>query len=149
MKKHYPVFLIALLIISISANANPYMPDLYSSKSNGVIWALAAFPSLLIEYLIVRLLLSPQVKLRIALRLFFIINLITFPITQFLGQFFIWFAELVPLICEPIMYEGRLGRAGIKVPKLRLKIVIANLISFALGIIFYRIIPILYKRWYI
>ena len=149
MRKIYFIISILILIIFFDSSvfANPYMPDLYSSKSNSVIWALVAFPSLMIEYLIVRILLSPQVKFWRAFRLFFVINLITFPITQILGMSFIWFAELVPLICEPIMYEGRLRMANIVVPRLRQKIVIANLISFALGIIFYRIIPILNRMW--
>jgi hypothetical protein len=148
MKKYHNKiqFLISIILIGCFLHANPYMPDLYSSKSNGVIWALVAFPSLLIEYLIVRILLSPQVKFGGALSSFFIINLITFPITQFLGQFLIWFAELVPLILEPVMYKNCLQ--GIKVPKLKSKIIAANLISFGLGVLFYQVIPILYRTYY-
>ncbi len=145
MKKHYLIILIVLLIGSYTY-ANPYMPDLYSSKSNGVIWILVASTSLMIEYLIVRILLSPQVKFRRAISSFLVINLITFPFTQILGQFIVWFAELFPLICEPLMYENRLK--DIEVPNLRLKIVSANLVSFILGILLYQLIPILHRQYY-
>ena len=125
-----------------SVHANPIVPDLYGMSGDGALWGLIATSAILIEYLVVRWLLNPWVKFRHVLPAFLIINLVTFPFTQFLGFMFVWLAEILPLAIEPPMYKWYFRRVGVEVPGLRAKIIGANLASFVVGVVMYHVIVI-------
>lgn len=84
--------------------------------------------------------------LRRVLPVFLLVNLITFPITQFLGLFLIWFAEIFPLTIEPILYRKHLKKKGIEIEGLTKIIVTANLISFVVGIVLVALFEMLPSR---
>jgi len=63
----------------------------------------------LIEYVAIRIMLKGQMRFRHVLPAFFIIYLITVPVTHILGLFLIWLAELCPLMCEPLAYRWSLA----------------------------------------
>ncbi|MBN2704734.1 MAG: type II secretion system protein GspG [Pontiellaceae bacterium] len=129
--------LTALLVVwttrSVFANPILVFPNLYGI-SETIAPLFVAPTALLIEYIAVRFFLRKWMPLRRVLPVFFLVNLITFPITQILGSFLVWFAEIFPLTVEPILYRKHLKKKRIEVPGLTRKIVTANLISFIVGI---------------
>lgn len=143
-KLNIAVLTVAFIVGGASSTyANPIMPDLYGMSGDGALWALIAPSAILIEYLVVRWLLHPWVKFRHVLPAFLIINLVTFPLTQFLGIMIVWLAEFLPLWLEPSMYRWYFGKIGVEVPALRARIVGANLASFAVGVVAYQLIAII------
>ncbi|NLX26606.1 MAG: hypothetical protein GXY61_11740 [Lentisphaerae bacterium] len=102
--------------------------------------------ALLIEYLAVRCLLRKWLTFRGVLPVFVCVNLITFPITQILGSFLVWFAEIFPLTVEPILYRKHLKKKGIEVLGLTKIIVASNLISFLVGIVLVALFEMLPSR---
>ncbi|MBN2685207.1 MAG: type II secretion system protein GspG [Pontiellaceae bacterium] len=141
--------LTALLVVwttrSVFANPILVFPNLY-----GISETIAPFfvapTALLIEYIAVRLFLRKWMPFRRVLPVFILINLITFPITQILGLFLVWFAEIFPLTVEPILYRKHLKKKGIEVPGLTKIIVTANLISFLVGIALVALFEIIPNR---
>lgn len=127
----------ALLLVwttrSVFANPILVFPNLYGISETTAPFFVAPM-ALLIEYLAVRLFLRKWMPFRRILPAFILVNLITFPITQILGSFLVWFAEIFPLTIEPILYRKHLKKKGIEVLGLTSKIVKANLISFLVGI---------------
>lgn len=98
--------------------------------------------ALLIEYLAVRWFLRKWVKFRYVLPGFILINFVTFPLTQILGAIIMWLAEFLPLWLEPVLYRGYFRKFEIEVPRLKTRIIGANLISFTIGVIAYTAIAI-------
>jgi prepilin-type processing-associated H-X9-DG protein len=129
-----------LLGLAMDAQANPVATDLYGISGRIELWAIIAPFAMLIEFLAVRRLLSPQVKFRHILVAFIFINAITFPITQMLGLMFGWLAEIFPLAIEPMMYQRHMDKFGVAVPNLSRKIIGANLVSFFVGVVAYTVI---------
>ena len=123
--------------LAATTRANPLFPDLYGFKDDVGLLALAALSALLIEYLVIRRLLHPRVGIRRGLGAFLWINGVTFSITHVLGCGFSWFAELFPLGVEPWMYRKGLGEAGRGVRWLGTRVVVANLVSFVVGLAYY------------
>ena len=143
---------VLILALPIAVYANPYMPDLYrnlNKEGNDILSFLTASVSLLLEYLVVRRLLSPQVELGYVLPAFVVINVVTFPLTLFVGLFIGWFAELIPLLLEPVLYREFFQRIKVEVPHLTIKIVAANLFSFLFGLVaYYHIFPYIKVTFY-
>lgn len=134
---------IMIVLIVESANANPVMVDLYGVSGDGALWMGIASSALLIEFLAVRWFLRKWVKLSHVLSAFILINLITFPLTQILGTVFIWLAEILPLALEPVLYRRFCRKIGVEVPRLGMRIIAANLISFLIGVAWYTGIALL------
>ena len=80
------------------------------------LFILIAFSALLLEFLVTRRLLCPQVGFRHALSAFLVIHLVSFPITTILSSGFFWFAEIFPLVAEPPMYRWYLRKFGVESP---------------------------------
>ena len=134
--------LTALLVIwtTRSVLANP--PSAIPGLSETAALLFIAPMALLIEYIAVTLFLRKWMPFRRILPVFILINLITFPITQFLGLFLVWFAEIFPLTVEPILYRKHLKKKGIEIKDLTKIIVTANLISFLVVVAYFIVIAI-------
>ncbi|MEM7165858.1 MAG: hypothetical protein AAF581_10360 [Planctomycetota bacterium] len=124
---------------STLALANPYIPDTFGGRG-GNAFVFVAFAILALEYLVLRHLLRKDAHLRLVLPGFVLINAATFPLMHIAGSFVMWFAELVPLALEPMLFAAWFRRYGIQVPKLERRVIGANLVSFAIGLAVYPIL---------
>jgi len=128
--------------------ANPIVvsPNLYNIDHGKILplLFLVALTCLLVEYLATRLLLKRHRPLPV-LASFVLVHLITFPITQFFGFFLSFLAEAFPLAVEPFLYTWLLRKFGMKVDSvnaLAKPILVANLLSFVLGLVLFNLWPI-------
>ncbi len=134
------IFTALLISFAISAYANPVVADIYGGQ-NIELFLLVSSISLIIEYLVVRLMLRNQFKFYQVLSLFILVNAISFPITTFFGMAFGTAAEVFPLLVEPIFYMSAATKfLKINMPDLRYRIIGANFISFGAGFVLYRLI---------
>lgn len=98
-------------------------------------------PNIIIEFLVIAFLLKSKIKTRLFGGVFRI-HLLTFPLTMFAGAFFLYFAEVIPLLIEPLYYINLLTKyrnRGIldQLPSHRQvwkAVILANLVTFSLGI---------------
>jgi hypothetical protein len=130
------IFILLVFALPIAAYANPIIVDISPYAESGADYMYIfykAVTALLIEYLLVRRLLYPQGKFRYVLPAFIVINLITYPITLIASWYVIYLAELIPLICEPLLYKWYFRWIKVEVPHLTIKIIVANLVSFVVG----------------
>jgi hypothetical protein len=139
--KAWPLLIVLLLPLRVQANPIDPMPGLYGSPGDMGMLLTTLIAGMLVEYLIVRWFLEPQVHFRQAAPLFFLINAITIPLTQILVLHLYVLAEILPLTAEPAMYHWFLTKRGIVVPKLTAKIVVANVWSFFFGIAWWSLLP--------
>lgn len=148
------IFIAMLLILSLPAYANPTPIFRASSKYYLTIVAL------LIEYLAIRILFKQYLSAQYALRFFLCVNLVTFPLTlllAFLTEHMTttsWFAEIIPLVIEPVLYIRLLKNRNIIVPHIWERVIAANLISFIVGLLLYYGNHLIYESptfwvWYI
>ena len=131
-----------LLFFSVRpAHANPFAPDVYGG-GHGDALLLASLVGLACEYLAVRLVLGDKCKPKEVVPAFFRIHLVTFPLMHVVGLGgAAWFAELVPILVEPVMYASFLRKKNVEVEDLRPKIVGANVFSFLIGLVVYFGVP--------
>jgi hypothetical protein len=101
--KAWPLLIVFLL--PVNAQANPVVPFTYGRVEEFGIWLTTPIAGMFAEYLAVRWLLRRHLRFRQAAPLFFRINLLTIPLTQLLGTFIFFFAEVLPLTAEPSLYR--------------------------------------------
>ncbi|RPI76781.1 MAG: hypothetical protein EHM45_11780 [Desulfobacteraceae bacterium] len=128
---------------SFAAHANPVLSNLYSLSADWLPWIFAASLAMILEFVFVWRLLRRWVSFKRILTAFLIINIITFPITQMLATMFAWFAEILPLVLEPAFYGRSFESKKIEVPRIVLRIILANLVSFGIGVAAYHLIAYL------
>ncbi len=136
--------LLTLFAVSSSldtAFADPFFGDLYSLRTAGLTPLIFGTTiGFVAECAAMLVWLGPHLTTGQILRAFVWINLITFVPTQIVGVAFSWLAELIPLIVEPLLYRGVARRAGVEIPGLTRKVVLANVLSFFVGLgIYYSI----------
>ncbi len=132
---------VALMAVALPAHANPIPPGPWGI---GLLFLFIVGLALFVEYLCVRRLLRPWAKNYGLLPCFVVINLVSFPLTIIssilivaysLTAPFAILAEIVPIAIEPPMYRWHLRNVGIEIPNLWPRIIVANLLSFALGLV--------------
>jgi uncharacterized protein YqgC (DUF456 family) len=110
------------------------------------LFMLVAISALLLEYLCIRWALGREVAFWQGALAFVCINLLTFPITTLVNNGWGAAAEVIPLLLEPLLYLMVLQWLRKKVPYLAVKVVGANLVSFAVGYVAFHLLSDL-TRW--
>jgi hypothetical protein len=106
--------------------------------------------SLLVEYLLLRLLLGRRMPVRDQVRAFVAANLVTVIPTQGAALIVGYLAEGIPLVVEPLAWRG-LRPAVPRVKWTVSAIILSNLLGFAFGLVFYNVLGVplhrLLLRW--
>ncbi len=141
---------VALLALAGQAAANPVFPDIWGGQNDGWVFLSTLVLSLLVEYLLLRLLLGRRMPVRDQVRAFVSANLITVIPTQCAALFVGYLAEAIPLVFEPLAWRG-LRPAVPRVKWTVSAIVLSNLLGFAFGLVFYNVLGVslhrLLLRW--
>lgn len=140
------LILLCAIVFTVPVLANPISiyPTPWGETRHEEMFHFIAAVSLLLEYVAIRLLLGRQFSLLQGLLAFVVINLITFPLTTLVSGGIQWYAEVIPLVLEPLMFLFVAGRLQVKVPYLGAKVVGANLLSFAAGFVLFYVLEIVY-----
>jgi hypothetical protein len=146
--KKWLYLLIIFILTSIAVMANPIHihenlfgndADLYRFRHTNLFIFLGVVVALSLEYLVIRLLFGRKLTIKQTFLAFIGIHLISYPITLFFSSAFGYYAEIIPLIIEPKMYNYVLkGYFNTEIQHVLLKVIIANLISFAVGIYIFK-----------
>lgn len=138
-----------VLLFASHIKANPIFPDLYGMSGDGNLFLFVALSAMVVEFFAIRFAFRKWLKLKDILPAFLLINLISFMLTTFLTWWIAWFAEILPLAIEPFMYKRYVCKPRkIEIPNLAIRVIIANLISFAYGLIAYHLIAAMRTRFY-
>ncbi len=124
-----------LFVFTTHASANYLIGSIYGGTRHPETIGFIALASVFLEYLVIRLTVGKYYTISEVVRAFLFINLITFPITQWLSWYVLFLAEIFPLVIEPYCYCIMLKNDTINTYKLAFAVIVANLTSFSLGFI--------------
>jgi hypothetical protein len=170
MKITFKVLTVLLLILAAvfclpqpcSANPIPLTGYYVSDITPVYLWLLSPLVEVVVILLVLRRNFSNKQALVRPALLIYLLNLITLPVTQYLaGWLFnsvcytaIYAAEMLPLVVESIflklIFNALYKRGSLKAPvSLKRTILItllANVVTFVLGVLFFHYFPTIYSR---
>lgn len=149
MMRRRLLLLTGILLAAIPVLADPI--SLYNTpfgvgdSDHNQVFPIVVLISLTVEFLAIGIAVGRKLTLGQLLLSFIIIHIIVFPLATLVSGLFGYYAEMLALIIEPLLFVNAAKLFDAKVPYLDFIVVGANILSFSVGLVLFPVVASYYR----